>query len=302
VPELPEVEALVRLLDHRCRETVVDRCQLASISALKTFDPPLEALEGRTVLGWHRRGKYLQMETGRSGRGSPGRGDGVASAVWLVLHLARGGWVNWWDVPQRSAVRLGGRGPLALRLSLQGGHGFDVTEMGTEKRLALHVVHHPSEVEGVASLGPEPLDPSFDEATLAGLLADEKGTIKNALSRQSLVAGIGNAYSDEILNVARLSPFKPAPGLTEEELDRLFRAVKEVLSQAVDRAAGLDADQLKDEKKRTMRVHGRTGRPCPECGDTVREVSFATRSLQYCPTCQTGGKPLADRRLSRLIK
>lgn len=296
MPELPEVEALVRFLDRSSAGATVERCQLASVAALKTFDPALDALEGATVSGWQRQGKYLEM------RATPRAAD---DELWLVVHLARGGWVSWWDQPPRSAVRLGGRGPLALRVALGRGAerpGFDVTEMGTEKRLALWVVRHPSAVEGVAGLGPEPLDPSFDRATLAGLLSDEKGTIKSALSRQSLVAGIGNAYSDEILHVARLSPFKPAAGLSEEELDRLYGAVRGVLGAAVEGAVGLSAAELKGEKKRTMRVHGRTGQPCPECGDTVREVSFATRSLQYCPTCQTGGKPLADRRLSRLVK
>ena len=274
-------------LDDRCRGAVVGRCELASIAALKTFDPPLEALESAVVGAWRRFGKYLAMAAGE---------------LWLVVHLARGGWIGWWDVRPRTAVRLGGRGPLALRVSLEDGRGFDLTEMGTEKRLALWVVHDPAEVEGVAGLGPDPLAASFDRAVLGGLLAGEKGTLKSALARQSLVAGIGNAYSDEILHAARLSPYKAAGGLSDEELDRLFAAVKEVLGEALSRAIGLGAAELKGDKKRAMRVHGRTGQPCPACGDTVREVSFATKSLQYCPTCQTGGKPLADRRLSRLVK
>jgi formamidopyrimidine-DNA glycosylase len=287
MPELPEVEALVRFLDERSSGAVVERCQLGSIAALKTFEPPLEALEGRVIARWQRRGKYLEMDT---------------TGVWLVLHLARGGWVHWWDVPPRAPVRLGGRGPLALRLALQGGHGFDVTEMGTEKRLALWVTADPAEIEGVATLGPEPLDPAFDRTRLAELLSGEKGTLKSALSRQSLVAGIGNAYSDEILHAAHLSPFKPAGSVDDAELDRLFDALRAVLGEAVARAVGLGASELKGDKKRAMRVHGRTGEACPVCGDVVREVSFASRSLQYCATCQTGGKPLADRRLSRLLK
>ena len=287
LPELPEVEALVGFLDTQCRDAVVGRCELASIAALKTFDPPLEALEGLPVSGWRRHGKYLAMG---------------AADLWLVVHLARGGWIGWWDQRPRTAVRLGGKGPLALRVSLGDGRGFDVTEAGTEKRLALWVVHAPAEVEGIAGLGPDPLEASFDRAALGRILAGEKGNLKSALARQSLLAGIGNAYSDEILHAARLSPFKPAGSLRGEELDRLFSAVKEVLGEAVSRAAGLGASELKGDKKRAMRVHGRTGQPCPVCGDTVREVSFATKSLQYCPSCQTGGKPLADRRLSRLVK
>ena len=225
-----------------------------------------------------------------------------AGDLWLVVHLARGGWIAWWEQRPRSAVRLGGKGPLALRLSFEDGRGFDVTEMGTEKRLALWVVGDPADVEGIAGLGPDPLEASFDREALQRVLAGEKGNLKSALARQSLVAGIGNAYSDEILHAARMSPFKAAGSLRDEELDRLFAALKEVLGEAVARATGLGAAELKGDKKRAMRVHGRTGEACPVCGDTVREVSFATKSLQYCPTCQTGGKPLADRRLSRLVK
>jgi formamidopyrimidine-DNA glycosylase len=287
VPELPEVEALVRFLDERTAGARVERCQLASIAALKTFDPPLDALAGTTVAGWRRRGKYLCMQT---------------TGPWLVLHLARGGWITWWDTPPRAAVRLGGRGPLALRCAFDGDRGIDVTEAGTEKRLAVWVVADPEEVEGLATLGPEPLVGTFDAAMLGRLLRAEKGTVKNALARQSVVAGIGNAYSDEILHAARLSPYKPAGSLDDEELDRLFRALKSVLGGAVERAVGLGAAELKGDKKRAMRVHGRTGQACPTCGDVVREVSFASKSLQYCATCQTGGKPLADRRLSRLLK
>lgn len=281
------MEALVRFLDEQTSSATVTACELASISALKTFDPPVEALRGAVVAGWHRRGKFLCM-----------RSDGP----WLVLNLARGGWVSWWDVPPKSAVRLSGRGPLALRVRLDGDRGFDVTEMGTEKRLAVWVVRDPTDVEPLATLGPEPLDPAFDRAALAAVLHGEKGTLKNALSRQSLVAGIGNAYSDEILHAARLSPYKPAGSLSEDEIAQLHAAMHEVLHEAVGRAVGLGASELKGDKKRAMRVHGRTGEACPVCGDVVREVSFANRSLQYCATCQTGGKPLADRRLSRLIK
>jgi formamidopyrimidine-DNA glycosylase len=164
------------------------------------------------------------------------------------------------------------------------------------------VVHDPAEVEGVAKLGPDPLDPGFDAATLGKLLASESGTVKNALTRQSVIAGVGNAYSDEALHEARLSPFKPAAKLDEDEVVRLHAALVGVLGEATERARGLEAGELKGDKKKAMKVHGRTGERCPDCGDSVREVAYATKSLQYCPTCQTGGKVLADRRLSRLLK
>ena len=286
MPELPEVEALTRFLHGRVAGRSVERCELGAIAALKTVDPPLSALVGRRAASCTRRGKYVCLEL-----------DGV----WLVVHLARGGWVRWRDKLPPDRVRPG-RGPLALRVGLDGASGFDITEMGTEKRLALWVVGDPDEVDGVATLGVEPLEPGFDADVLAGLLADAAGNVKTVLASQSVIAGIGNAYSDEILHVARLSPFKPARNLERSEVERLHAAVVGVLGDAVARAVGQEASELKGDKKRAMRVHGRTGEVCPECGDVVREVSFATKSLQYCATCQTGGKPLADRRLSRLLR
>lgn len=286
MPELPEVESLARFLGEQARGQEIVRADLAAFSALKTFDPPLDALLGLTVTGTGRRGKFLLIE---------------AAPLWLVTHLARGGWVRWHDALPTARPKPG-RGPLALRVGLSGGGGFDVTEAGTEKRLAVYVVRDPVEVEGIARLGPDPLDPSFDAAVLAQRLREHGGQLKGALTTQSAIAGVGNAYSDEALHVAKLSPFKAADKLSDDEAARLHAALRQVLVDAVERSKDVPAAGLKSEKKSGMRVHGRTGQACPECGDTVREVSFATKSLQYCPTCQTGGKPLADRRLSRLLK
>jgi len=286
VPELPEVEALARFLDTRTSGRRVQRCELAAIAALKTVHPPLDSLVGRVCSSVTRRGKYLCIDL-----------DGRV----LVLHLARGGWVRWRDPLPRDRVRPG-RGPLALRVGIEPSAGFDVTEMGTEKRLAVWVVGRPEDVEGLATLGPDPLDAGFDVAALGAVLGAASGNIKTVLASQSVIAGIGNAYSDEILHVARLSPFKPARNLGHDEVVRLHAAMVGVLGDAVARAVGQEASELKGDKKRAMRVHGRTGEACPECGDVVREVSFATKSLQYCASCQTGGKPLADRRLSRLLR
>ncbi|HUR17930.1 MAG TPA: DNA-formamidopyrimidine glycosylase family protein [Acidimicrobiales bacterium] len=295
MPELPEVEALTRFLDGKSRGGTVQRAELASFSALKTFDPPLSALVGATVAGWSRKGKFLLMET------RAGAGGGGAGRIWLALHLARGGWVRWSEsLPEK--VARPGKGPLALRVGLHAGSGFDVTEAGTEKRLAAWVVRDPEEVEPMARLGPDPLDTAFGAVVLGTLLREHGGQLKSALTTQSVLAGVGNAYSDEALHVARLSPFKAADRLNDEEVARLHQALVGVLRDAVERSIGLSAAGLKDEKRSGMRVHGRAGRPCPECGDTVRQVAFATKSLQYCPTCQTGGKLLADRRLSRLLK
>ncbi len=166
----------------------------------------------------------------------------------------------------------------------------------------MYVVHDPQEVPGIARLGPDPLAGDFDRDVFAALLAAERRQIKGVLRDQSVIAGIGNAYSDEILHVARVSPFKLASSFDEEQVTQLHAAVVDTLREAVGRAHGVAAGKLKAEKKSGLRVHGRAGEPCPVCGDTIRSVSFADSSLEYCPTCQTGGKPLADRRLSRLLK
>jgi formamidopyrimidine-DNA glycosylase len=285
VPELPEVEALARFLDERVRGHAIAKARVAHIAALKTYDPPIDALAGRTVERVTRRGKYLQFDT---------------NGVWLVIHLARGGWVKWMDEVPTTPIKPT-KSPLALRIALDNKSGFDVTEMGTEKRLSVWVVRDPNDIEFVASLGPEVFD--LDQAKLQQLL-QQAGSVqlKGALVDQRLIAGIGNAYSDDILHAARLSPFKKANKLSDDELTRLYTALREVLTDAVERSEGLPAAGLKQEKRSGMRVHARAGELCPVCGDVVREVSFATKSLQYCATCQTEGKPLADRRMSRLLK
>ncbi len=286
MPELPEVESLARFLTEQAGGRELVRVEVAALSALKTFDPPIDALVGRTVAEVGRRGKYLCVDTG---------------GVWLVVHLARGGWVQWRDTVPAGRTKPG-KGPLALRVGLSGGSGFDVTEQGTEKRLALWVVRDPEDVEGVARLGPDPLGADFDVDALAMALKGHAAQLKGVLTDQSVLAGVGNAYSDEALHRAHLSPFKTASKLAPDEVERLHGALVGVLADALERSLGLPAKGLKGEKRSGMAVHGRTGQECPVCGDVVREVAFATKSLQYCATCQTGGKPLADRRLSRLLK
>lgn len=288
MPELPEVEALSRFLAEKAGGRTIERVQLLSIAALKTYDPPLDAIEGLTIGGATRRGKFLALQLG-------------SAPLYLAMHLARAGWVRWRAELNMPPARPG-KGPLALRVRLDDGSGFEVTEQGTEKRLAIYLVSRLEEVAGIERLGIDPFDPAFGVGCLAELLAGRSAQIKGVLTDQTVIAGVGNAYSDEALHVARLSPFKHADSLTREEVERLHGALVEVLSDALERSAGLPAAGLKSEKKSGLRVHGRTGQPCPVCGDTVREVSFATRSLQYCPTCQTGGRPLADRRLSKFLK
>jgi formamidopyrimidine-DNA glycosylase len=287
MPELPEVEALKDFLTENLVGHEVVRVLPVAISVMKTYDPPVTALQGREVTAVDRHGKFLDVSTG--------------SGPHLVTHLARGGWLQWRDRLPDGPPRPG-KGPLALRVALETGAGFDLTEAGTQKRLAVYVVRDPREVPGVARLGPDPLADDFDEERFARLLAGQRRRIKGALRDQSLIAGVGNAYSDEILHAAKMSPFKPAASLTPAEIRSLYEALRTTLTEAVERSRGVAAGRLKAEKRSGLRVHGRTGEPCPVCGDTIREVSFSDSSLQYCPTCQTGGKPLADRRLSRLLK
>jgi formamidopyrimidine-DNA glycosylase len=289
VPELPEVEALAAFLRENAVGRVVTRVDLAAVQAIKTFDPPLSALAGLEVTGAGRHGKFLDLDV---------------SGLHLVVHLARAGWLHWRSgLP--AAPPKPGRGPLAVRVHLdfQDGtpsEGFDLTEQGTRKGLAVYVVRSPAEVTGIGRLGPDALQ--VDREQFAALLAGRSGQLKGALTDQTLLAGIGNAYSDEILHAARLSPFKMADKLSDDEVVRLHDAMRATLNDALDRQRGQKAATLKGEKRSGLRVHARTGLPCPVCGDTVREVSFADTSLQYCPTCQTGGKPLADRRLSKLLR
>ena len=291
VPELPEVEALAGFLRERAVGRVVARVDVGAISVLKTYDPPVTALAGLEVTGVTRYGKFVDLDV---------------SGLHLVFHLSRAGWLRWSDALPATQVRPG-KSPIALRVRLDdadlpGDPGFDLTEAGTQKRLAVYVVRDPLQITGIATLGPDPLDPAFDVAALTRILEGSRQQIKGLLRDQSVLAGVGNAYSDEVLHAAKLSPYAIAGKLGEGEVERLWTAMRTVLTDAVEGAAGKPAKELKDAKRAGMAVHGRAGLPCPVCGDTVREVSFADRSMQYCPTCQTGGKPLADRRLSRLLK
>jgi len=287
VPELPEIEALVDHLRRHAIGLTIGRVDVAALSVLKTFDPPISALHGQTVVGADRWGKYLGLQAGK---------------LLLIAHLSRAGWLRWSDKPAAAPLRPG-KGPVALRVHLGvpgSAPGFDLTEAGTQKRLAVWLVDDPEQVPGIAALGPDALDVSAED--LAGLLAGNTGRIKTVITDQKVIAGIGNAYSDEILHVAKISPFATAGMFSSQQLTTLHDAMVSVLTDAVTRSVGQGAVMLKGEKRSGLRVHARTGLPCPVCGDTVRQVAFADKSFQYCPTCQTGGKVLADRRMSRLLK
>ncbi|AKP57254.1 Fpg/Nei family DNA glycosylase [Mycobacteroides abscessus] len=287
MPELPEVEALADHLRRHATGATIGRIDISALSVLKTFDPPITALHGQPVTGATRWGKYLGLQAGD---------------LYLVTHLSRAGWLRWSD-KLAAAPPKPGKGPIALRVHLGtpgDAPGFDLTEAGTQKRLAVWVVRDPAAVPQIASLGPDALSLTADG--LADILAGTTARLKNVITDQRVISGIGNAYSDEILHVAKLSPFASGKTLSEGQLTALYEAMQSVLTDAVERSVGQQAATLKGEKRSGLRVHARAGMPCPVCGDVVREVSFADKSFQYCPTCQTGGKVLADRRLSRLLK
>jgi formamidopyrimidine-DNA glycosylase len=299
VPELPEVHALAADLESRLHGHVIDRLDITSFAALKTFDPPVSALHGMLVAGVGRHGKFLDATVVPEGEGGSSPDE-----LHLIVHLARAGWIRWREAAPVPAARPRGRsaGPLAARLVLDDGSGVDITEAGTKKSLAIYLVRSPIQVPGIARLGPDPLAPEFTEEVFAGILAAAgRAQIKGVLRDQARIAGIGNAYSDEILHAAKMSPFKPA-NMPADDVHALYEATQSTLRDALERADGLKASELKAEKKSNLRVHARTGEPCPVCGDTIRQVIYADSTFQYCPTCQTGGKPLADRVLSRLLK
>jgi formamidopyrimidine-DNA glycosylase len=286
MPELPEVNALVEFLDEQMAGAVVASVELASFAVLKTFDPPASALQGLEVTGVTRHGKFIDIDV---------------SGIHVVVHLAKAGWLRWSDKLPDTRLKLGASN-IAARVRLDRGDGpsagFDVTEAGTRKGLAMYIVRSPAEVPGIAALGPDPLGDGFE---LRPLLA-RRMQVKRLLRDQKIIAGVGNAYSDEILHAAKLSPFAIAESLDDDQVARLETALQEVLREAVEEARGKPADELKDDKRTRMRVHGRAGEACPVCGDTVLEVTYAQSALQYCPTCQTGGKPLKDRTTSKFLK
>jgi formamidopyrimidine-DNA glycosylase len=286
MPELPEVEALAADLRERVVGRRVQRLDIAAISALKTFDPPPQALHGQEITGAGRHGKFLDILVGDA-------------PLHLVVHLARAGWLHYREAISATPLKPG-KGPIALRVRLEDGSGFDLTEQGTQKKLAAYLVADPAMVAGVAKLGPDAF--TADPATFDLRLRSRRGQLKGVLTDQEIIAGIGNAYSDEILHRAKLSPFAITERLSADQMQALYDATREVLGAAIVRSVGQHAASLKGEKRSGLMVHARTGLPCPVCGDVIREVSFADSSLQYCPGCQTGGKPLADRRLSKLIR
>lgn len=293
MPELPEVQALVNVIAERLADARLAALDVTAFSALKTASPPYTDLLGRRLAGTARRGKFCVLE--------------FEGPLYLVVHLARAGWLRLTDRVPSTPARPG-RGPLVMRAVFVTDDGeplgcLEVTEAGTRKGAAIYVVADLADVPGIAALGTDALELAADPAGLAAALAAAGGTrIKNAIRDQRLIAGIGNAYSDEILHAARLSPYATAEGLGDDQVAALAIAITDILTDATARAEATDPTAMKAEKKTGLRIHDNTGAPCPVCGTTIAEVALADRAFQYCPTCQTKGQLLADRRMSRLLK
>lgn len=294
MPELPEVQALADVIAAQFTDRWLARAELGSLSALKTYDPPMTVLADATLIGTQRRGKFLVLNLV----------DAHGEPLDLVVHLSRAGWIHWRASKQLAPLRPG-KSPVAMRMTWRDEAGettvLDITEAGTQKRLAIYLVRDLADVPGIERLGPDALTLTRDD--LAEILqASGKRQLKTLLREQQVISGIGNAYSDEILHAARLSPYAAADGLTQQEVTDLHTAIHEILTDATVRTTEAGIGQMKTEKRAGLRVHNRTGEPCDVCGTPIAQVRLADSSFQYCPGCQTHGKPLADRRMSRLLK
>ena len=282
MPELPDITAYITAMEPRVLGQRLERVRITSPFLLRTFDPPLESVNGRVVQELRRIGKRIAL--------------GLEGELWLVLHLMIAGRLHW-KAPQ---AKLGGRQNLA---------GFDfsdgslvLTEAGSKRRASLHLVRGE---EGLRALDPGGIEVfATDVAGFCAALTRENRTLKRAMTDPRLISGVGNAYSDEILHAAQLSPITLTSKLKPEEWERLFEATRTTMQLWMDR---LNAEARKKFPEGVtafrleMAVHGRYGLPCPRCGSPVQRIRYADNETNYCPTCQTGGKVLADRSLSRLL-
>jgi formamidopyrimidine-DNA glycosylase len=282
VPELPELDVLAENLAARLAGASVTGVRVVSVAALKTFDPPIEDLVGRAVSGAGRRAKYVWLEF---------------HDLRLVMHLSLGGRLVIGPKPAARKIAV-------LAIDLDDGQVLSMTEGGTQRRAAVWLVDDVEKVPPLAGLGPEPLDPDFTVERLRAILAEGGHTLKGMLTDQRAMAGVGNAWSDDVLHRAKLSPFARPQRLDEEEVVRLHAALVGVLTEAratlAQQVGG--AVEIPRASERLFAVHAKAGAACFVCGDTIRSVWMGERETSYCPTCQTGGRILADRRRSRFLR
>lgn len=283
MPELPDITVYIEALEKRIQGTTLQRVAIASPFLLRTAVPPLSSVEKRQVTNLRRLGKRICI--------------GVEGDLWLVLHLMIAGRLHWYE---DRAKALKARGLATFEFS---SGSLTLTEAGTQKRASLHVVEGE---EGLARLDPGGVEVfTISEAEFAVALQAKNHTLKRALTDPRILSGIGNAYSDEILHTAKLSPFTLTQKLTPDEIKRLFDAIKSSLTDWTERLRVEYRDRFPEKVtafRPDMATHGKYGQPCPRCGNKIQRIRYGSNETNYCPTCQTGGKLLADRALSRLLK
>ena len=283
MPELPDISAYITALEPRIIGQRVDQVRLASPFLLRTVDPPLSAVEGKAVRELRRIGKRIAI--------------GVEDDLWLVLHLMIAGRLHW----RSKEAKLGGRNNLA---AFDFPNGLLVlTEAGAKRRASLHVVKGEQSLGELDPGGMDVLSSTLDEFRSA--ISAENRTLKRALTDPRVVSGIGNAYSDEILHAAKLSPITHTAKLTTEQWEHLFTATRETLKKWIDQLSAEAKGKFPEKVtafRKDMAVHGRFGQPCPRCGEKIQRIRYADNETNYCAKCQTGGKVLADRSLSRLLR
>jgi len=283
VPELPDIVVYIEALEKRIQGSILERVRVASPFLLRTAVPPLSSVEGKKITELRRLGKRICF--------------GLEGDLWLVLHLMIAGRLHWYDERAKAAK---GRNVAVFEFSTG---SLTLTEAGTQKRASLHVIQGAAGLENLNPGGLEVFDATVEE--FARAIRARNHTLKRALTDPRILSGIGNAYSDEILFEARLSPFTLTQKLSDEDVEQLFAAIKRTLSDWVERLRSDAKDRFPEKVtafRPDMATHGKYGEPCPRCGSKIQRIRYGSNETNYCPTCQTGGKLLADRALSRLLK
>ena len=290
MPELPDIVVYIEALEKLILKRTLERVHLMSPFLLRTATPPISAVEGKDVLEIRRLGKRICV--------------GVEADLWLVLHLMIAGRLHWKDTIAAPPSRPSSSKAKAQLAAFQFGNGtLSLTEAGTQRRASLHVVEGEVGLRSLDRGGLEIFKISL--ARFAEALLSENHTLKRALTDPHLFSGIGNAYSDEILFAAQLSPVKLTQKLTDTEVERLYNATRDTLAQWIERVRTETEDRFPEKVtafREGMAVHGRYRQPCPRCGAKIQRIRYASNETNYCPSCQTGGKLLADRALSRILR
>jgi formamidopyrimidine-DNA glycosylase len=283
VPELPDIVVYIEALEKRIQGSILERVRIASPFLLRTAVPPLSSVEGKKIVQLRRLGKRICF--------------GLEGDLWLVLHLMIAGRLHWYNERAKAAK---GRSLAVFDFSTG---SLVLTEAGTQKRASLHVVQGEAGLDNLDPGGLEVFDATLED--FARAIRAKNHTLKRALTDPRILSGIGNAYSDEILFEARLSPFTLTQKLSDEDVEHLFQSIKRTLTDWLERLRSESQDRFPEKVtafRPDMATHGKYGEPCPRCGSKIQRIRYGSNETNYCPTCQTGGKLLADRALSRLLK